>query len=505
MILWCKLFLAIIIQATSANYCNWNGCNGVPQGCCDESRLIFCNGGADQCQGDCGGQWCDGAFSYCSWSTCDGVIRSSEWCNAEKGNCEGACGGMWCTNGGGPIGSLPTQPGPTPTVLTPTVAPISSPTSSGTNTATTTRYWDCSGGACGCAYLPFGLGTDSRPAHCYSNAMFAAPTNNQYGAKFYGTAAVSQELFGYNTQWLGEGCGSCFRVTGTSNIPGAEIVETTLVLKAANLCPPENPACSGNKVHFDIAAPGFDYTPSSFANTCQEREASEKEAFGSCGYWMINSQDPKQNCDCGKFDSPVLEAGCNNFLSLNWDNPTVEYEAVECPIELDRLNCWEENGNQYPFEVPGFCANNLDGPTSPVTPSSPVASPTKSPTKTPTKFPTKAPTTSLPTKLPVSNPTKAPTTASPTKAPTKSPSSVFSKIPTSESAFCCSNNFKDCNVSGWCGESKERCNGCNSNNLWMEQGSCSYGIAKWMECTNNVNGCCAPATCQGNQWYRHCV
>ena len=85
--------------------------------------------------------------------------------------------------------------------------------------------------------------------------MFEAPTNNPHGAKFYGTAAVSNVLFQdtNGNGWLGEGCGKCYKLTGTSNTPGYSGVETTLVLKAANYCPPENPLCSGNNAHFDIA------------------------------------------------------------------------------------------------------------------------------------------------------------------------------------------------------------------------------------------------------------
>lgn len=116
-------------------------------------------------------------------------------------------------------------------------------------TATTTRYWDCSGGACGCAYLPSHLGGDSdEPAHCYSNAPFAAPHGNSYGATFYGTAAVSAALGG--DYWLGPACDKCWKVTGTSNIPGYDTTTvTTLVLRGTNFCPPENSQCeNGNSL-----------------------------------------------------------------------------------------------------------------------------------------------------------------------------------------------------------------------------------------------------------------
>jgi len=90
--------------------------------------------------------------------------------------------------------------------------------------------------------------------------MFDAPVNNKYGAKFYGTAAVSPVLFNpsdQNSAWLGEGCGKCWKVTGTSNIPGYGFETATLVLKGTNLCPDSNaPWCDNGSVHFDISAPG---------------------------------------------------------------------------------------------------------------------------------------------------------------------------------------------------------------------------------------------------------
>ena len=131
--------------------------------------------------------------------------------------------------------------------------------------ATTTRYWDCSGGSCGCGYLYNGQSNLER--HCNSNALFTAPVNNPFGAKLYGAAAISATLGGGD--WLAEGCGKCFQVTGTSNIPGNSGISTTLVLKATNYCPPSNPSCNG-KAHFDIAAPGFDYAGGKFKDLSEE-------------------------------------------------------------------------------------------------------------------------------------------------------------------------------------------------------------------------------------------
>jgi hypothetical protein len=69
---------------------------------------------------------------------------------------------------------------------------------------------------------------------------------------------------------------------------------------------------------------------------------------------MIGSQDPSANCDCSKFNDPVLRSGCQNFFSLQWDNPTVEYEEVSCPPEMSGDHC----GYPYPDEqnMPDSCA-----------------------------------------------------------------------------------------------------------------------------------------------------
>ena len=203
--------------------------------------------------------------------------------------------------------------------------------------ATTTRYWDCSGGACGCGFGPRG-----KHAYCHSNALRVAPSNNKYGAKYYGAAAISPTLGG--NSWDFKKCGSCFKVTGTANIPGKNHA-TTVILKATNACPASNPACNG-KDHFDIAAPGFDFTAHSLHNTCDDVE--HEPALHTpqvCEFWMIHSSDPSKNCNCNKFNDPVLKAGCENFLDLGWSNVDVEYEEVDCPIELKvSPPCWHDNG-----------------------------------------------------------------------------------------------------------------------------------------------------------------
>jgi hypothetical protein len=419
------------------------------------------------------------AESYCNWNYCNGQVQGGSWCNANEAQCV-ACGSgsQWCGS--------PTPSGPTPT-------PPSPPTPINGQTASTTRYWDCSGGSCGCAYIPAGL-SEATPAHCHSNALFAAPAGNVYNAKFYGTAAVSSVLGG--TSWLGPACGTCWKVTGTSNIAGHEGVATTLVLRGVNTCPAGNYQCENSNPHFDIAAPGFDWAGSSISNSCSLVEPGELDGFTSCGTWMIESSNPESNCDCTRFNDPVLQAGCQNFRSLYWDNPAVTYEVTDCPPEMG-------NPCGYPYppigEIPDTCASPTTLPPSPPTPvtDQPTASPvfvneTPSPTK---KTPSPTKTTPSPTKQPPKAPIQAPITT--TFVPTKSPEA----LPSIDEPACCSQDFVTCG-SGWCSFNDVNCAGCGG--VWMVPGN-NNCTPRYGQCTQNEDGCCPPATCEGSQYYKQCV
>merc|ERR1712156_956472 len=78
---------------------------------------------------------------YCNYNGCNGVPMGGDWCNVNRERCEGNCAGTWCTNPTPPIAPPPTPTPPTPTPPVPT--PPTPPT--GGMSATTTRYWDCSG------------------------------------------------------------------------------------------------------------------------------------------------------------------------------------------------------------------------------------------------------------------------------------------------------------------------------------------------------------------------
>jgi len=121
---------------------------------------------------------------------------------------------------------------------------------------------------------------------------------------------------------------------------------------------------------------------------------------------------------------------------------------------------------------------------------------------------TRAPTTQAPAGTPTANPIKVPTDApasSPVKTPTKAPVSNPVKVPTKAPVGgpgCCSQDFKEC-VS-WCGTTREECLSCGQDVFWIK-GAQTGCVARFGDCTNDVNGCCGTRLeCVGDQYYRQC-
>ena len=163
--------------------------------------------------------------------------------------------------------------------------------------ASTSRYWDCNGGSCGCGFNSGSAKDRFANIHCHANSLFMAPKNNKYGARFYGSAAISKALGG--DLWLGEGCGKCFKVMGKSNVSITGI-PTTLILKGTNYFASNRHGFDEDEPHYGIPAPGYDDPKQTQYNSCARSEM-EKGLIPpqSCGKWMIDSQDPDENCDCG--------------------------------------------------------------------------------------------------------------------------------------------------------------------------------------------------------------
>ena len=214
----------------------------------------------------------------------------------------------------------------------------------------------------------------------------------------------------------------------------------------------------------------------------------------SCGMWMISNAGTAA-CDCGLFKNPVLRAGCENFLSLGWNNPPVEYEEVDCPLELAQLPCWDDNGGGWPVSSPDLCSDPYALWTPPTGPQ--TAPPTGTPQAEPTNPPTEPPI-AVPTESPQTESTNAPMSA-PTFSPTESPNP-----PTGNDSFCCSWDGLNCPMSSeFCDKSQGNCEG-NCSGKWIDPTAPrTCRIPKYGECTHDTTGCCN-STCQGNIYYKQC-
>eukprot|EP00566_Odontella_aurita_P036575 CAMPEP_0113569684 /NCGR_PEP_ID=MMETSP0015_2-20120614/24549_1 /TAXON_ID=2838 /ORGANISM="Odontella" /LENGTH=821 /DNA_ID=CAMNT_0000472379 /DNA_START=510 /DNA_END=2972 /DNA_ORIENTATION=- /assembly_acc=CAM_ASM_000160 len=120
-----------------------------------------------------------------------------------------------------------------------------------------------------------------------------------------------------------------------------------------------------------------------------------------------------------------------------------------------------------------------------------------SPGPTPQPAPTFQP---QPTPAPVPAPTDQPVIA-PTKQPVVPTNPPVAGPPTSG---CCSQNMKDC-VS-WCGDTEDSCLNCSNLGVFWIAGAQAGCLARWEDCTNNINGCCDSLSCvEQNPGYRQCV
>jgi len=164
-------------------------------------------------------------------------------------------------------------------------------------------------------------------------------------------------------------------------------------------------------------------------------------------------------------------------------------------------SCRSEGYDDYNFP-PGWSPDNM-GPCPPLSDTGVDVPPEQFWNCAEVKIVSSAPTTPAPT--------GAPTTASPTisaKPTSVTPAPVtpapVTPAPTGGNG-CCSQNYKDCDAT-WCGDTKEKCLSCGTSGdkTWLPNGPVTGCIARFGDCTSDVDGCCAPSSCIGNEYYRQC-
>merc|ERR1712190_329562 len=228
----------------------------------------------------------------------------------------------------------------------PTASPTSSPTSSGTWDARVmkmTHYWDCNGQGC-----------DSTTLQPWDTSKYISPPGYgpqdptehggaRYGEKMWLTGAASDalaELLDGDDGCCGSdidsgGCGKCLLIQNPDSVNS----DWTAVVMKKNRCPPWSVGC--DKVHLDLAIPGFDDLQWSTANICGQSGTGfsnqhQSEAFAKWWKSCNNIADCAYRCDTLPSS---LRDGCRLFASWGWKrgNPSgVKYKPVECPPEFVR-------------------------------------------------------------------------------------------------------------------------------------------------------------------------
>jgi len=279
-----KTFAALVLAAgvtPAAGDCGWTSTCG-PRGCADCR-----DDGSEGYRQCCGGPSPSPSPGSCGWTSTCGPRGCADCKDDGSAGYRQCCGGPSPSPGGGSAG--------------------------------TTRYWDCSGGACGGEWqgscpnpgCQFPWGSPKCMPHYAAPRAISHPS----GATVFATAAAGDPL------WQnGAGCGKCYLLTAPAG--------GKMIVKVNNQCPGQyNPTCTGP--HFDIAVPGFDYGPATVSNVCQTspRNCDPGVNSGVCAYGAISS------CNCNAVSSdPVLQQGCRLFQQLPWgDNPQVQMQETGCP------------------------------------------------------------------------------------------------------------------------------------------------------------------------------
>ena len=141
-------------------------------------------------------------------------------------------------------------------------------------TLKSTHYWDCNGQGCDATVLqPWDASSYWSPSQYAPQDPEDHGGPSEYGEKMWFTGAASDalaDLLGDDDGCCGSdtdstGCGKCVLLRN----PGAVQADWRAIAMKKNRCPPWSAGC--DRVHFDLAVPGFDHFAYSTANVCGPR------------------------------------------------------------------------------------------------------------------------------------------------------------------------------------------------------------------------------------------
>ena len=249
-------------------------------------------------------------------------------------------------------------------------------------TLKSTHYWDCNGQGCDATVLqPWDASSYWSPSQYAPQDPEDHGGPSEYGEKMWFTGAASDalaDLLGDDDGCCGSdadstGCGKCVLLRN----PGAVQADWRAIAMKKNRCPPWSAGC--DRVHFDLAVPGFDHFAYSTANVCgpqtsgwaeQPTDRDESHASYTLGDWYVrhaNTALAEAECDAlpaeyqarppaptpthshrragsapsaqsglGPADTCRVagaQGGCRLFARWGWTtgDPDLEYAVVPCP------------------------------------------------------------------------------------------------------------------------------------------------------------------------------
>ena len=267
------------------------------------------------------------------------------------------------------------------------------------NSLVATHFWDCNGGSC-----------DSRTLQPWNPLLYRYASNyapidpNNYGGSIYGekfwmTGAASDgltKLLGGDDTCCGSdpdgggGCGKCLLVSN----PNAVQSDWKVLVMKKNRCPPWSNGCEEDKLHLDLAIPGYDNLQFSTANICGQSDTIiNKQQSSICGEWYNKASTTIEGCQCDSLpeendEQKKLKVGCQLFTEWGWKsgNPTLNFEIVECPSKYKDItkNSFGVNGPIPSNENPQPTLYPTHKPT---TSNQPINQPTNQPTNQPSLNP----------------------------------------------------------------------------------------------------------------------
>ena len=250
----------------------------------------------------------------------------------------------------------------------------------------------------------------------------------------------------------------------------------------------------------------------------KEKNNSTKFVYHDCE-WLATKAERDINRMCKKrTDSYGGYAPAREVCKALCNTCHLTYEPSGIPTmdpTIEPTSLLSQSPSNKPSEIPTM--NPTIEPTSltsDIPSNKPSVIPTMNPTIEPTSLSSNVPSNE-PRIIPTENPTITPTSLpsdvlvnEPSGSPSTSPSALITSAPSKAPSLvgpirCCSQDYKTCgDLAQFCNANDANCARCDGIMIYGAPLQC---LAKYAECTNDVQNCCRPSSCQGGRFYKQCL